>query len=467
MWRTLPVLGLAGLAFIGGILSAIYQTPPYRMVRDAWIASAALLEQRSILTDPWPRHLWYPAPPDELTPTSVAAVPEHQGYTLFTCSSDCSARLIDAMGNEVHRWQASFRDVWPDARHVESWLPDKFVYMRRAEALPGGDLLTLYESPVNSPPGCGLAKLDRNSRVLWTFDANAHHDFCLDEQGAIYVLTNRLRRLGDADSQLTETTTVPVVFEDRVTILTPAGEIIKHISVLDALLASPFFYGTMTHIDHRGDITHNNTVNRIGQTFAAQHEGVEPGDLMLCLRNLNLVVALNPDSEQIVWASTGAWNHPHDPDPLENGNLLIFDNIVAFGTETGSRVVEYDPRRQRIVWSYEGQPQRRLRSEIRACQQALPDGRVLITESERGRILEVDRDGRVTWQYTVPDRGGEHGELVPIVCGARRYAAEEVPFAASENYEREAAVAQQPDMERLADDQPPPKLTVRTGANSL
>ena len=149
---------------------------------------------------------------------------------------------------------------------------------------------------------------------------------------------------------------------------------------------------------------------------------------MISIRNLNLIVVINPESEAIVWATTGPWNHQHDPDPLPNGNIMVFDNVVAYGNEYGSAVIEFDPRSRQVAWSYHGSHDLPLRSDIRSCQQLLPGGNVLVTESDQGRILEVTRDGQVVWEYLTPTRGGDSGELVPIVCGAERFQDEDLPF---------------------------------------
>jgi hypothetical protein len=125
---------------------------------------------------------------------------------------------------------------------------------------------------------------------------------------------------------------------------------------------------------------------------------------------------------------------------------LIFDNYLVQGTSHGSGVVEFNPITRQAPWMYIGDGAKRLRSDIRAGQQALPGGNVLITESDQGRILEVTRKGEIVWEYINPVRGGERGELIPIVCDARRYTADELPFVS------ELAAAAMPASSNLAGD---------------
>jgi hypothetical protein len=42
----------------------------------------------------------------------------------------------------------------------------------------------------------------------------------------------------------------------------------------------------------------------------------------------------------------------------------------------------------------------------------LPNGNTLITESDNGRALEVNRGGEVVWEFYNPHRAGKDSELV-------------------------------------------------------
>lgn len=427
-WSGISLMGFALLMVLLGIILAIYQLPPYRFVRDALIGLSAFGQQQRLLASPWPEHLWYPADQAEGGLIGIESKKSFGDYTVYTSGHHCVTSLVDRSGQERHRWEAPFSKLWPNPRHVPSWIPDRCVYIHRTFTYPNGDLLAVYETTVNTPSGCGLAKLDRRSNVLWTYDQNAHHDFCIDDNGTIYVLTHRLRRLKNEDVPgAEEVLTVPSI-EDCIAILSPDGQQQKTISILDALLNSRFSRPALWHVDRYGDIMHNNTINLVGKKFAGYHKGVSEGDLMICLRNLNLVAVLNPEHGNLVWATTGPWNHPHDPDPLENGNILIFDNLLMQGTHDGSGVVEFDPLKRQILWYFCGDRNGRLRSDVRSCQQALSNGNVLITESAKGRIIEVNRDGEIVWEFRNPVRGGHHEELIPLICGARRYTREELPF---------------------------------------
>ena len=73
-----------------------------------------------------------------------------------------------------------------------------------------------------------------------------------------------------------------------------------------------------------------------------------------------------------------------------------------------SRVIEIEPASGRIVWEFSGDPPRSLRSRRKGGCQKLPNGNVLITESEKGRAFEVTRRGETVWSFLNPDLDADH-----------------------------------------------------------
>ena len=125
------------------------------------------------------------------------------------------------------------------------------------------------------------------------------------------------------------------------------------------------------------------------------------GNWLVSLRNANVVVILDRVTREVVWSwGPGEIELQHMPTLLENGNLLIFDN----GTERGfSRVLELDPVAKEIAWRYQADPPEAFFSKWRGANQRLSNGNTLITESERGRVFEVTRDGEIVWEFWNPE----------------------------------------------------------------
>lgn len=83
------------------------------------------------------------------------------------------------------------------------------------------------------------------------------------------------------------------------------------------------------------------------------------------------------------------WSGIHDLQLLENGNVLTLDGPT--------RVVEINPSTRQVVWRYDASTQNRpddRHFEIHSAQ-LLNNGNVMIAESGAGRIIEVDRQGKL------------------------------------------------------------------------
>ena len=418
------VLGAMFLCVMAGLLLAVFKTTPFRWTQDAVTAATALFEHQRMLSEEFPGYMWERARFEQRGLVQLDPATADRGYTLYTSGEGATAILLDMQGQEVHRWQAPLKKVLPNIEPNKASIPDRAILIRRAHLFPNGDLLALYETPLWTPNGLGLAKLDRNSELVWSFDGNCHHDFAVDEHGQIFVLTHRLQ----ASPQLKHEFGGKMNIEDYVTILSGDGKLQKEFSLLKALCDSPLFRHSITLRDDHGDVLHANTINLVGEGFAKHHPAVKPGDLMICFRNLNLVVVVDPESESIVWATSGPWHFPHDCDPLDNGNIMIFANRYTRPNVVGSRVIEFDPTSDEIVWQFAATPQREFRSDIRSTQQLLANGNVLICESDAGRILEVTRGSQIAFEYVNPVRGGNEKELIPVVAGVVRYEPEEIEF---------------------------------------
>ena len=358
------------------------------------------------------------------------------GLTFYTSGHQQGAVLIDMDGRVVHEWRKRFREIWPNPTHLSASevVAPELILWRRAHLFPNGDVLVVYIGWGITPWGYGLAKLDKNSDLLWRYDARVHHDVAVGFDGRILTLTHELR----SDPIEGVPHIAAPMLEDFVVLLSADGTPLRKVSVLDALAASPykaFFNLVPAGASERGDILHVNSVKFIPLSFARHHDLVEAGQALLVLREIDTVAALDLDAGRVVWASRLPATGPHDADPLDNGHVLVFDNGLRYGAMTEwrmprSRVLEVDPASGAVAWIYGGDSVDELSSPLRSVQQRLPNGNVLITESDGGRLLEVTRAGSVVWEYVNPasmtTAAGASGRAV--LCGGARFAREDLPF---------------------------------------
>src|SRR5437773_2041052 len=175
--------------------------------------------------------------------------------------------------------------------------------------------------------------------------------------------------------------------------------------------------------DHRAEWTHGNTVAETAD-----------GRLVVSFRNISTVVMIDRATGQIVWElGSPPLAQQHDPRPLPNGNILIFDNGTHRRDHPASfsRVIEVDPRTDTIVWGYTDQSLFEFFSPYISGAQRLANGNTLICEGCHGRTFEVTRDGEVVWEYVSPHFFSEPGApgLNNWVFRAFRYTPEEIDRA--------------------------------------
>ena len=441
------IIVLLMLTFVGGAFLSTANIFPASYIADAYAGGKALYVQLWRFQDVLDTDIWHPAPRPEKGVVEQKPDLMQPGMTIYTSSAEAKAVLVSANGDVLHEWRMPYSGVWDEEARIANPRQDSHVYFRRAKPLPNGDLLVVYEAVGDSPYGYGAVKLDAESNVLWTYLDHAHHDVDQGPDGRIYLLTHDfvnepVEGFKDID---------PPWLEDYLVILSPDGEEQKRIALTPLFLNSPYakMLGTVAANAVR-DPLHGNSVAVLRETNGAAFHYGEAGQVLISFRELNAVALIDPDQEKLVWAKRGSWLAQHDVDALDNGNLLLFDNLGNYDQPEGaSRVIEFDPVTEEIVWSYAGTAEQPLHSAVRSAQERLPNGNTLITESSKGRIVEVTAKGEIVWDYLNPDRAGDGEEKIAIVCWAERLAPDFFDDAFTERFLTKVAARSTPDPQSL------------------
>ncbi len=433
--RWISRLGMLSLAYVLGAAVMFFDLPSADFLRRAFVGGVAWYEARP--EGP-------PAVAQPLRPVSAIDQPDKtcDGFTLCMYGAGSQAVLIDMRGTVVHRWHTPFSQIWPDPPHLRGPIDDAVVYFNDGHIYPNGDLLAVVEGPIdgrNASNGFGLAKLDKDGHILWKYAARCHHDLDVGEDGTIYAIVNEtvwtvpagLERIG-----------TPCLV-DVIHVISPGGKTLKKIPVLEAIHDSP--YAALLGLYERPgtigpaalpsapaapaapmspwqedlrnrDVLHTNAVRVLNRSLAAKFPMLKAGQILISPRHLDAIVALDPDSGKAVWAARGPWHAQHDPSFLDNGHLLLFDNL---GSKRGSRVLEYDPQTQAFPWVYPGETGKPFLSRIRGMAQRLPNGNTLVVNSVGGEVLEVTPAQEIVWSCS---SGGVE------INRARRYLPAQLPF---------------------------------------
>jgi hypothetical protein len=203
------------------------------------------------------------------------------------------------------------------------------------------------------------------------------------------------------------------VIDDNIVLLDSKGRQQSYISLLEAFERSA--PGKQWLIDHlpadEPDIFHTNSVEVLTRDGRLQ--------LLLSIRSISAIAVLDVAYGKIVSVLSGRWHKQHEAQ-LVDGNLLLFDNLGLTKEEPGlsqSRVLEIDLDGLSVVWSF---TETGFFSKGAGAQQRLPNDNTLITESERGRIIEVSPSGAIVWEYVNPAVMPEQPHLLPGILRAER-----------------------------------------------
>lgn len=428
----LSILGLAILSFLAGAAVVEFETVPYHSVLEPpFRALQARWEKTSRDHSPKGSIWWMKVNHDKKGVTRHDPERAFEGYTAYQ-TINTAAYLIDMEGNRLHKWEKPFREVWNDPPHVDSPVDEKAIRWSGGHVFPNGDILANYTANGDTPYGYGLVKLDKNSEVIWKFSDHVHHDLTITDDGSIWTITHEFRDLSSVPMpRMPDKFQNRRILEDYVVKLSPQGEELKRIRLTEPVLNSSL--GEKVGRWHHGekwDFLHTNNVEPIPADFARHHDFAEPGQLLLSFREIHTIALLDVETEEITWYMREFWRKQHDPDPMSNGNILIFDNQGHRGPGGASRVSEFDPQTGEIVWSYDGTAEDEFYTKWGGKQTPLPNGNVLISENRGGRLLEVDRNKNVVWEFFLPIRAEADGQsYIPTISGGHsRIAKDKLSF---------------------------------------
>ena len=415
-------LAFSCLVFLAGMLAHRMRLFPYRPFNQAFAAARTLKWRYVDVTDPADSMLWAPIDHEKKGVTVNVAGRAMEGWTLYSSGHAQGALLIDMAGKVVHQWDLQFADAWADGDHIKSPARSEWIFYRRCHVFPNGDLLAIMIAESETPWGYGLLRMNKDSEPIWRFSDRVHHDFSIGKDGRIYTLTHLIQR--EPMPGIPEVT--PPLTDDYIVVVSPEGEELARVHILGAFRDSDF--APSLHFIGNSNALHTNAIEVVTDEVARSHPYVKEGQVIISMRNTSALAAIDLDAKKVTWVSRGPWAFQHDPDFLPEGRMLLFDNLGDPGPGLRSRVLEFDPQTMEIFWSYSGDADNPLYSKFRSRQQRLGNGNTLITECDRGRILEVTPEGDLVWEYHNPERGGDGDGYIANITDGQRLTRDELPF---------------------------------------
>jgi hypothetical protein len=155
------------------------------------------------------------------------------------------------------------------------------------------------------------------------------------------------------------------------------------------------------------EIIHLNKIEELSSDIAADFPDFKAGDLALSMRDLNLVMVVDPGTSQVKWWRIGPWLRQHDPEFKAGGAIVVFNNNL-YETSPGitggsaprlSNIVEIEVVQDKYKIVCGGESNQQILSVLRGKIELTPGNALLITESLGGRVIEVDAGGDIVWEY--------------------------------------------------------------------
>jgi len=334
-----------------------------------------------------------------------------KGYTLVTPHAGNSCYLIDMDGRIVHEWK--FHSIRPGSGRL----------LNNGNLLMSGSDVKLPPSPKDEPTKpplpfeqhvtrlggyhTTLQEVDWEGNVQWEYINKAqHHDFYRFENGNTMVpewveLPEELHKKVRGGFRMPRER-LPRLLGDDLVEVDVEGKEVRRIH-------------TWQLLDPIKDPIHP-TARRWEWTHLNGFDLNDSGDIVFSGRNNDRVAVIDGKSGEIRYKFTKTHGQ-HNPTWVDDGKILVFDNGHA-----GSRVIEIDPEKDEITWSYQGKPMQQFFSGHIAGAERISAGSTLVCEGTSGRIFEVARNLEVVWEWINPFvNTNKKGEATVSIYRAHRY----------------------------------------------
>lgn len=322
-------------------------------------------------------------------------------------------RLIHRDGKLVARWPVSFSKHFPDPSHLESPpKSDRNIDLHGALIHADGSVVFNYEYG-------GMVKLDRCGETVWALAHPTHHSIEIAETGGYWVPGRKFRSEEDPEGfpPFTRMGTKSTYKEDLILKVASDGTIRDQKSVPRILydnglepVMTATGYSFYPHAKWERELVHVNKIGELPRAFADAFPAFDVGDLVLSLRQYNLVFVVDPDDWRIKWYQVGPWRRQHDPEFRPDGTINVFNNNVyrielgpndrsSLATPRVSNLIKINPTTGQTDVIYGERPGQEFLSVIRGKIDPTTEGGYLITEPDGGRVFEIDAQGQTVWEY--------------------------------------------------------------------
>ena len=147
------------------------------------------------------------------------------------------------------------------------------------------------------------------------------------------------------------------------------------------------------------------------------------GDIFLSLRSSSIIVLYRPSNNKVLWYKKNPWVNQHDVDILNAEQISIFNNKskVMFNNnqniydkkmKKNNNILIYDFKKNVVLNKYETLFEKYdIRTPTQGLAEIIEDGSLFVEESDYGRLLKFDSNGKLALEYI---NRGSNGKLYPL-----------------------------------------------------
>ena len=412
-------VGLAG--FTAGAYVIKFRVFPYDIVKSAYKTAQALVDSS---TDKI-RGRFVTVPPDSVEAQrfefiTAQALPDPilvwGGINQFAeyCPGHVGCLAVEYAGRGDVRYAYPYRPKAIEQAAIVS-LPyeQPFWFSFQKNAYPfgisrysNGDLLVVFYFYFSFPYAGGVARITRDGHPVWYRQDYSHHVPSLTDDDVALVPAMRIGEgplVLNVTKEVTITLTCQKMILDFVRVLDGDGRLLEEISILDAIIQSP--YAGILANTKACDPTHLNFVHRLGEN-ALGPNGIGPGDLVVSLRDLHAFGILDRKSRRLKKLVRLGFLGQHAVTHLTGSKFLMFDNLGTDGLHGPSRLLMVDVAdgTETTIFPNDATP-KRLRGFFNLTKGMIsisPDRRrAIVTFTHEGKAVEVRlADGAVLTAFT-------------------------------------------------------------------
>lgn len=375
-------------AFLFGVATQYLKIWPHDLMWSTARAAISLIKYGEIL----PEELVSRKPGNRNSVKKIELFSPGQmmpGYRAFTGYDKKTGQhatwLINEKGENIHSWPINYALIIGE---TSLWGSDKAMSPHGVKILKDGSILLNFDG------GDVLTRLDACGKPIWTARGTYHHSIEGSEDGTYWTWKGGHTAYGDhqylvnfdpADGRVLKSIHL---LKD---IAAKSNRASIYLSVPEVFKAREF----KTKPNFRNDIFHPNDIEPLSTKLAPKFPMFSAGDLLISLRNINLVGVVSPNTGEVKWVQRGPWLFQHDPDFLEDGTISIYNNNSDRGR---SNILVVDPANGEVRRRFtKTTPQ--FYSYAMGKHDQIPGGAVLVTVPSEGRVLELNNQGEVLMEY--------------------------------------------------------------------